>query len=76
MYKLTLKNASTAALKNMTVKVTIPAEVTLTNASAGNYDATMHVLTIPNVSLPAYGDAVINWTGTVGTRTQRLESRQ
>jgi hypothetical protein len=65
IYKLTLKNLSDEKLNGMTVKVTVPAEIVLTNASAGSYDPTMHVLTVNNVSLPAYGEAVINWTGTV-----------
>jgi hypothetical protein len=65
IYKLTLKNLSDEKLEGMTVKVTIPSEIVLTNASAGAYDPTMHVLTVTNVPLAAYGEAVINWTGTV-----------
>ncbi len=64
-YKLTLKNVSDSALTGVTVKVTIPQEITLTNASAGNYDPVTHVLTVPNVTLSPYGEMSINWTGTV-----------
>ncbi len=64
-YKLTLKNVSDSALTGVTVKVTIPQEITLTNASAGNYDPITHVLTVSNVSLSPYGEMSINWTGTV-----------
>ncbi len=65
IYKLTLKNLSDEKLSGMTVKVTIPKEIALTNASAGSYDPMMHVLTVINVPVDAYGEAVINWTGTV-----------
>jgi hypothetical protein len=65
IYRLTVKNISDEKLPGTMVKVTIPAEFELTNASAGTYDPTMHVLTIPNVPLSAYGEATINWTGKV-----------
>ena len=68
-YKLTLKNLSDEALKGMTVKVTIPMQITLTNASLGQYDPVTHVLTLPNMTLPAYGETNVSWTGTVNTGT-------
>ncbi len=64
-YKLTLKNVSDSALTGVTAKVTIPQEIVLTNASAGNYDPITHVLTVSNITLSPYGEMSINWTGTV-----------
>jgi hypothetical protein len=64
-YQLTFKNLSDQALNNLVVKVMIPAEITLTNASAGNFDASTHTLTVNVPTLAAYGDGSINWTGVV-----------
>ncbi len=65
IYRLTVKNISDQDLKNVTVKVTIPQEIMLTNASAGTYDSMSHVLTIANLPLAAYGTIAITWTGVV-----------
>ncbi|MEZ0208635.1 MAG: hypothetical protein ACAH17_00455 [Candidatus Paceibacterota bacterium] len=64
-YQLTFKNLSDEALHNLVFKVTVPAELTLTNASAGNFDQSTHVLTVNVPTLGAYADGSINWTGTV-----------
>ncbi len=68
-YKLTLKNLSDETLKGVTVKVTIPMQITLTNASVGQYDPVTHVLTLPNIGLAAYGETSVTWTGTVNAGT-------
>ena len=65
-YKLGFKNLSDEALKNVTIKVTVPTEVTFTQASSGTFDPSTRTLTTVVPSLPAGAEGSIGWTGTVG----------
>jgi hypothetical protein len=64
-YKLAFKNLSGDALKGVTIKVTVPSEITFMQASSGTYDAASRTLTTTIASLPAGAEGSIGWTGSV-----------
>lgn len=69
-YKLTVKNLSSESLPGTVVKVTIPAEITLTQASAGTFDPSVRTLTIDSMPLSANGEGTVLWSGVVNKDAQ------
>lgn len=69
-YRLVVKNLSSESLQGTLVKITIPQEIVLTQASAGSFDPATRTLTIDNMPLSANGEGVVLWSGTVAGNAQ------
>ncbi len=64
-YRLVYKNMSDTPLTNVNIKVTIPAEIAITNISAGSYDNDTHQLTVMVGNIAPYQEGTVTWTGKV-----------
>lgn len=64
-YRLVYKNMSDTPLTNVNIKVTIPAEIAITNISAGSYDNDTHQLTLMVGNIAPYQEGTVSWTGKV-----------
>lgn len=73
-YVLTYKNTSTDVLRNGTITVTLPNDVTFASTSAGAYDMSRHVVTIPVNALTAGSTNTVNIAGVYSGTTKNKQS--
>ena len=64
-YKVNYKNLADSRLTGVVVKVTLPQEVMVTNATSGNYDEQSRTLTLNQDLIDPYTEGTILITGTV-----------
>ncbi len=64
-YKVSYKNLADTKLSGVIVKVTLPQEIRLMSASAGNYDETSRTLTLNQDTIDPYTEGSILLVGTV-----------
>ena len=64
-YKITYKNLADTRLSSVLIKVTLPQEIVLAGATAGNYDLGTRTLTLNQDTVDPYTEGVIMITGNV-----------
>ena len=64
-YKVTYKNLADTRLSGVLIKVTLPQEIVLAGATAGNYDLGTRTLTLNQDTVDPYTEGVIMITGNV-----------